>query len=109
MTHISFPARRSAIVTTLVTACFVCGCQQYGEVSPKCYEFATALYSVCNRKDADRLEMIDKAIDDAVTAKELPADEAADLKEIIQQANDGKWPAAMLDCRTLMSEQNVST
>lgn len=109
MTNFLFPTRRTAIVTALIAAYTVCGCQQYGEVSPKCYEFATAMYSICNRKDAARLEIIAKAINDAVAADELSTDEAAVLQAIIQQADDGKWTAAMQDCRTLMSEQNVST
>lgn len=109
MTNSHLSKRLTALITMLIVACTIAGCQQYGEVSPKCYEFAKALYSICNRKDVARLRIVDKAIKDAVTAKQLPADEAAELQKIIQQASEGQWSTAMQDCRTLMSEQNVAT
>lgn len=109
MTDQMLQPRSISRFSLLLLFCFLPGCQQYGEVSSKSYEFAKALYSICNRKDTARLEMIDTAITDAVAAEELPADEAEDLQDIIKRANDGEWSAAMLDCRTLMSEQNVQT
>lgn len=109
MLNSPFPSRLRSVLCLFIVATFLGGCQQYGEVSPKSHEFATALYSICNRKDEARLATSETAIQAAVDAKELPADEAEDLQAIIEQARDGQWTEAMQDCRTLMSEQNVKT
>ena len=97
------------VFSILLSTCLLPGCQQYGEVSAKSYEFAKALYSVCNRKDEARLTTTGTAIQAAVKKKELPENEAEDLQEIIEKAHKGRWIEAMQDCRTMMTEQNVQT
>lgn len=102
-------SRLTFVFSILLSICLLPGCQQYGEVSSQSYEFAKALYSVCNRKDEARLTTTETAIEAAVEKKELPANEAEDLKAIIEKAREGQWAAAMQDCRTMMTEQNVQT
>lgn len=107
MTPVPIHVKRTAIALTLFAMMTtVMGCQQYGDVSPKSYEFATALYSICNRKDEVRLKRVEKSINEAVETEALPAHEADHLRNIIKQANDGHWTAAMQASRTIMSEQN---
>lgn len=94
------------LLVAVVAAVMLSGCQKYGEVSPQTYEFAKALYSVCNRKDDGRLQSTETAIQEAVKSGELPEGQAGDLLEIIETARSGNWTTAMQDCRTMMSEQN---
>lgn len=95
----------AAVVLLLMLFLMIQGCQQYGTVSPKTYEIASALYSVCNRHDAGRLPVVDGLINDAQQAAEISESEAGWLREIVRSAHQGDWEQAMLDARTMMSEQ----
>ena len=83
------------------------GCRKYGDISPKAYEIAKALYSVCNRKDESGLDRITQLADEAATAGEISEDEQGYLLEIVATARAGDWESAMADARTMMSDQIV--
>ncbi|GAB5441739.1 MAG: hypothetical protein Fues2KO_20880 [Fuerstiella sp.] len=90
----------------LLTALFLMqGCQQYGTVSPKTYELASALYSVCNRQDVERLPVVDGLINEAQMAAEITDSEANWLREIVSSARVNDWESAMQSARTMMAEQ----
>jgi len=90
---------------TLMTSLFVSGCQKYGEVSPKAYELATALYSVCNRQDTARLEKVESLIAESTKAAELSSSEEKWLTSILESARSGSWESAASAARTMMEEQ----
>ena len=52
---------------------FVRGCGQYAEVNEVTYEHAKALYSVCNRRDSERLEVCETLIVEAAANQQLHA------------------------------------
>lgn len=82
------------LMITLMTVLFVSGCQKYGKVSPKAYELATALYSLCNRKDTARLGKVESLIADSTKAAELSSSEEEWLKSIVKSARSGSWESA---------------
>ena len=92
-------------VTAAVLCCAMTGCQQYGDVSPRAYEVAKALYSVCNRQDAPGLAAVEAVISTGVAASELTASEEEWLLAIVEKARAGEWTYAMQDARVMMSEQ----
>ena len=94
-----------ALVVVVLLCCCVQGCQQYGTVSPKAYEVATALYSTCNRKDDSRLTTVEQLITQSAEAGELTADEQLWFREMIATAREGDWETAMINARTMMNEQ----
>ena len=101
MQHRSFAQQLAA---TFVFS-LVIGCQQYGEVSPQAYQFGKSLYSVCNLQDKVRLEEIRHSITSSREAAEITKFEENSLLAIVEQASADNWQAAMLDARTLMTEQ----
>ena len=97
--------RNKIPVMAALVCCIAVGCQQYGEVSPKAYEVAKALYSICNRKDVPRLKEVEALIVTASDSSELSASEQEWLLAIVEKARAGKWTYAMQDARVMMSEQ----
>ena len=83
------------------------GCQRYGEVSPTAYGYAKALYSIANRRDVGRLDLVESQL--AVSSREnlLSAREQAWLQQIVSASREGNWTAATRDCRTMMEEQAI--
>lgn len=77
----------------------------FGEISRKGYDYAMALGSACNGKDEAKVAKITQMIDQSTQDGELQSHEAAWLKGIAQQANDGQWELAYASVRTLMQEQ----
>jgi len=77
----------------------------YGEMSPKGYEYATALYSICNRKDEPRLTELEKLVTTSLDQSELVEAEARWLLDIAKQARSGDWDAALSETRRLMEDQ----
>lgn len=77
----------------------------YGEVSPKTYEYAKALYSICNRQDEPRLEKIERMIADSQSAGDISEREAKWLREIIAQARSGDWETATGRARRMLTDQ----
>ena len=81
------------------------GCGGYGEMSPLAYEYAKALYSVCNRQDQGRLELLRERIISSREQAELTARESDWLTDIIASADEGDWESAVLSTRRLMEDQ----
>jgi len=77
----------------------------YGEVSPKTYEFAKALYSICNRRDASRLDDVSKMISESAAAGEMSQTEAGWLQDIVDEARAGEWKTAAGRARRMMEDQ----
>ena len=81
------------------------GCGGYGEVGPGAYEHAKALYSICNRQDASRLEQFASSLKGAADAGEVTANEQEWLAEIVALAQAGDWQEATASARQLMEDQ----
>lgn len=81
------------------------GCQQYGSVSPQAWEIATAIYAVSNRQDAARLPAVDAVISEAFTAQQISESEQQALRQMLKDAEAGRWQKAMDDARTMLEEQ----
>ncbi|QDT45289.1 hypothetical protein Pan241w_54090 [Gimesia alba] len=77
----------------------------YPEVSPKTYEISKALYSVCNQKSEERLLVVEKLIQSSLEQNEINESEAQWLNEMITQAREGDWEAAMQESRQMMEDQ----
>lgn len=81
------------------------GCGGYGEAGPAAYEHAKALYSICNRQDAPRLEKFSTSLASAVDAGEVTPKEQQWLAEIVALAQAGNWQEATANARRLMEDQ----
>lgn len=77
----------------------------FGAISDKGYDYAIALGSACNAKNADKIAKIRQMIDQSVKQGELEPTEAAWLNGIANQADRGQWKQAYASVRTLMQEQ----
>ena len=93
---------RCALLVCLV---LIAGCRGYGEVSEKAYEYAQALYSICNRQDKGRLEGLAELVQASVDESEVSSQEAAWLGAIIDEAREGEWKSASKRARRLMEDQ----
>ncbi len=99
--------RRNFIATALlgvVLVFSVIGCG-YGEVSSETYEYAMALYSVCNSRDAQRLEAFSEQFENAKAEGSVSANESQVLTAIIKEAQAGEWESATADVRALLEAQ----
>lgn len=92
-----------AITTTLR------GCGGYGEVSEGAYAHATALYSICNRRDPSRLDAYSLMLDEDKSAGKVSAKEAAWLEDIVSLARVGDWTTAAADARRMLADQVEET
>lgn len=101
----SLSTRIRILTVAVLLCCLTAGCQQYGEVSPKAYEVATALYSICNRQDEPRLVKVEQTISTGAESSELSASEKEWLLAIVEKARAGEWSYAMQDARVMMTEQ----
>jgi hypothetical protein len=77
----------------------------YGELSPKGYEYAKALYSICNRQDEARLEEIAKMLSEARANGDVSQRESDWLHEAIAVAQSGEWEEANLLARRMLEDQ----
>jgi len=93
----------AALLVSLVF--FVRGCGQYAEVNEVTYEHAKALYSVCNRRDSERLEVCETLIVEAAANQQLSRRETSYLTDIIDTARNGEWVEALAMSRQLMEDQ----
>ena len=78
---------------------------KYGEIGPRGYEYATALYSCCNRRDKDQLQTIKQMIQEDQSTQAISQQETTWLGEIVQSAESGKWTEASESVRQLMEDQ----
>ena len=74
------------IVVLLMLVVGARGCGHYGEVNSTTYEYGKALYSVCNRRDAERLEKVAAMIDSAMENGKISKTEARSLQGIVNEA-----------------------
>lgn len=81
------------------------GCQQYGSVSPRAYEIAKSLYSICNRTDVERIIVVERTITDSHAESAITDAEKEWLLEIVEKARAEDWTTAMQDARLMMMEQ----
>jgi hypothetical protein len=77
----------------------------YGEITPHAYEYAMALYSICNRRDAARLEEFAKLLEADAQAGQLGDREADWLRTILDDARAGEWSDAQASARQLLEDQ----
>lgn len=99
-------ARNCATTVALCFALsFVVGCSGYPEVSPRTYEYATALYNVASRKAADRLEPLSEQIAASLELQEISRSEAKWLTAILEDASEGNWKEASKAARAMMEDQ----
>ena len=99
---------RTALLLLALCGVSIAGCGGYGIVSPKAYQFATAIYSVANLQSAQRLASIGPQVKAAHDAHELTNQEYAWLQEILDQARKGNWEAAQTAARRMMEDQVAS-
>lgn len=92
------------MVLSLLTLLPLSGCG-YPAVSPKTYEISKALYSVCNQKSTERLEIVQTLIQSSLKEKEINEREAGWLNAIVASANAGNWENATQEARRLMEDQ----
>lgn len=77
----------------------------YPEVSPATYDLAKTLYSACNRKSLEHLDIVSDVLEAKVATQELPQTEAEWLRDIIADGRKGHWDAATREARVLMEDQ----
>jgi hypothetical protein len=81
------------------------GCGGYGTVSEKSYEYAQALYTICNRRLDTKLAEVKKRIQEDVAAGRLPDHEGKWLHDIVDDAEGGEWKKAMQAARAMVRDQ----
>lgn len=96
--------RRASRTCALIAALMLVGCG-YGEVSPRGYDYAKALYSICNRQDESRLGQFVGLIDADLQEGKISAAEADWFREIAAQADSGDWQSASAAARALLEDQ----
>ncbi len=77
----------------------------YGKTSPKAYEIAKALVSICDRQAKDRLDKVAQMVEDAHQVGELSARETEWLRDIIADGRAGNWAKGQAAARELMQAQ----
>lgn len=77
----------------------------YGEMSPTGYQYATALYSACNQKDRDKLDLLAEMIDQSKDQQKIGEAETEWLIAIIEQGKRRQWDEAAQEVRQLMLDQ----
>ena len=95
---------RSRLVSILLVTFLLSGCW-YGKVSPRTYEIAKALYSVCNQKKTEKLEQVTELIASSLEENKISQREAKWLHQIIEQATKENWDTAMQESRQIMEDQ----
>lgn len=93
------------IVPLLVAASLLGGCGGYGEISPRAYEYATALYAICNRRDESRLDEFSTMLRDDLQAENITEEEADWLADIVGTARTGNWKEATTSARRMLADQ----
>ena len=93
-----------AFVAGILLLLSASGCG-YGEVGRETYEYAMALYSVCNSRDAQRLQAFIEQFEQAQADGEVSSDEGEVLGRIVKLAQSGQWDDATVDARALLDAQ----
>ncbi len=106
----AFSRQRPAIAAiaacvSLLTFVLLRGCQTYGPVSDSTYDHATALFSICNRRDAVRLEAFDDLLRQSRASGAIDTRGADMLSEVVLMARNDEWNAASEALRVMLMEQ----
>jgi|JI9StandDraft_1071089.scaffolds.fasta_scaffold00027_12 hypothetical protein len=91
------------IVTIIVLVMYLMS--GYGEISSQAYQYARSLYTVCNQKDAQRLDKVVAMIEADYKAEKLTDRDHSYLMGLVQLAKDGKWTDAQERIRSLLEAQ----
>lgn len=94
----------TSMIFSLIVMFAMSGCG-YAKVGPKANEYSLALYSVCNQRDASRLETIAGFVETSLKKEELTPTEASYLNAIIEKARMGEWEQATAEARSLRKDQ----
>ena len=95
----------AALAVLVLVAGYLWINRPYGEVSERSYQYATALFSACNQKEAARLHKISEMVGASVRTGEISQQEAGWLQAIIELGLSGSWDAASREVRQLMEDQ----
>lgn len=82
------------------------GCGGYGPVSPRAYDYAGAVYGLCSRREAGRLDQLAEAIDQDRQAGLLTDREAGWLGAMVADGRAGDWESAQRASRRMMQDQS---
>ena len=74
-------------------------------VSPQTYELSKALYSACNLKQTDRLELIADLIESSLADSEITEVECQRLREAVALGEAGQWKVASELARRILEDQ----
>lgn len=103
---------RNAWIVTIVISILVVGLgvswwwnRDYGEISPRAYDYAMALFSACNQKKVDKVNEIGVLIEQDAQKGQLASRETRWLQAIITQASNGNWDRANREIRSIMEDQ----
>lgn len=77
----------------------------YGDVSPRGYEYAVAIFSACNQSDEAKLDKISQMVAESLRLQEISLQESQWLNAIIDRGKRGDWKAASREVRRLMEDQ----
>lgn len=100
------PSRHIPFVApfVLAAAVLIAGCG-YGEISPPAYEYARSLYSICQRRDVERLGTLREMVALSLEKQEITVQESEWFGDLIAQAEAGEWKAAAQEARSMMEDQ----
>ena len=81
------------------------GCMRYGRTTDEGYKYATALYSVCNLEDSERLSRLRTMVEADRESESISAKEARWIEGVMEDAESGDWETAKRKSRKLMEDQ----
>ncbi len=93
------------LATVLVGSMLLPGCGGYSGASYRTYEYANALYTICNRQHTAKLDEVAVKIAADTASGELPEGEAKWLEAIVDDARRGDWKRGMKTAREIVRQQ----
>ena len=93
---------RVVMIALVCLACLGCGQETIG---PEAYQYTKALYSLANRRAAERIDAVETQIKAATADEKLSKRESQLLLAICQRCRDGDWTEAQREARQLMEDQ----
>jgi hypothetical protein len=89
----------------MLVSMLMLGCGGYSGASHRTYEYAIALYTICNRQHTAKLDEIAVKIAADAASGELPKGEVTWLEAIVEDARRGEWKAGMHAAREIIRQQ----
>lgn len=98
---------RGPLLPGLLACLLACGCApSYPRIhSRESLEILLALRTACSTQNPERLQKVEKALDQARKAGNLSQEEADALYRIIELAREGHWQQADRACRAFQKAQ----